>query len=98
MTTSSKKSVTIASLALAAMITLTAGVVASVPASDPVWNAPTQIARTNAAPTFANDRQPAVGSEDESLGRIEASRIVPCLMPKAWQRGCEASASKVAAR
>ena len=94
MTTSSKKSVTIASLALAAMITLTAGVVASVPASDPVWNAPTtKIARAHSAPTVANG-QPAAFS----IGQIEASRVLPCLMPAAWQRACEASAVKVAAR
>ena len=94
MTTSSKKSMTIASLALAAMITLTAGVVSAVPASDPVWNAPTtKIARTHSAPTFANEQPAAFG-----IGTTEASRIVPCLMPKAWQRGCDASFVKVAAR
>jgi hypothetical protein len=98
MTTSSKKTVTIASLALAAMITLTAGVVHSVPATDLVWNPPTKIAGNHIAPTFAKDQQPVLGREDESVGRIEASRIVPCLMPKAWQRGCEASAVKVASR
>ena len=92
--TSSNKSVTIASFALAAMITLTAGVVSAVPASDPVWNAPTtKIARVHSAPTVANE-QPAVFG----VGTTEASRILTCLMPKAWQRGCEASAVKVAAR
>ena len=94
MTTSSKKSVTIASLALAAMITMTAGVVHSVPASDPVWNAPTtKIVRAHSAPTFAKDQSAVFG-----IGTTEASRVVPCLMLKAWQRGCEASAVKVAAR
>jgi hypothetical protein len=96
MSTSSKKSVTIATLALAAIITLTAGVVHSVPASDPVWNAPTaKIARAHSAPTFATDRRPL---REESIGQIEASRVPPCLMPAAWQRGCAASAAKVVAR
>jgi len=93
MTTSSKKTVTIASLALSAMITMTAGVVHSVPASDPIWNAPTKIARAHSAPSFASE-QPAVFG----IGATEASRVVPCLMPKAWQRGCEPSAVKVAVR
>ena len=94
MTTRSKTSVTIASLTLVAMITLTAGVVSAVPASDPVWNAPaTKIARAHSALTFANERPAVFG-----VGTTEASRIVPCLMPKAWQRGCAASAMNVAAR
>jgi hypothetical protein len=84
MTTTSKKSVTITSLAIAAMITTTAGVVHGVPSSDPIWNAPAKITRAHSAPIFAMDQQPSFG-----LGTAEASRIVPCLMPPTWRRDCE---------
>jgi hypothetical protein len=49
--------------------------------------------RTHSAPTFAKEQPTVFG-----IGSAEASRFVPCFMPKAWRRGCEASAVKVAAR
>ena len=47
-----QKSVRIGSIALASLITVTAGLFYSIPASDPVWSAPTEIVQSHAAPAI----------------------------------------------
>jgi hypothetical protein len=51
------KRTTFAALAaLAVMISVTAGVVAALPSSDPAWNAATQLTRPPVAAVYAKDR------------------------------------------
>jgi len=90
---------TIASLAMAVMIAVTAGVVSTLHASDPTWNAPTQFARPPAATVYAKDRQQSQSRREErnELGALEASRVIPCMMPRAWQHDCQASTIRFAA-
>jgi hypothetical protein len=45
-----EKSIRIGSIALASLIAVTAGLFYSIPASDPVWSAPTKIVRPHEAP------------------------------------------------
>jgi hypothetical protein len=89
------KATTIASLAMAAMITVTAGAVSTLPASDPAWNAPTQFGRPTVAAVNAKS-QPR-SEERNQLGALEASRVIPCMMPRAWQRDCQVPTIKIAA-
>ena len=92
-----QKSVTIASLAvMAMMIGVTAGLVSNLPASDPAWRAPTQLSRTHFAPVIVKDQQPE--QVTDRIGERQASRLLPCMMPSAWRRDCEASSVKLAAK
>jgi hypothetical protein len=96
---STKKSITVLFLAAtAAMIGLTATLVSTLPASDPAWNAPTQLARPPAAAAYAKDRQQLQPHSEvvDEIGALEASRVIPCLMPRAWQRDCQVSAIRTA--
>src|SRR5205823_2207641 len=96
---STKKAITVAFLAtLAVMITVTTGLFSISPASDPAWNAPTQLGRPPVAAVYAKDRQQSQPPSDASdqIGALQASRLVPCMMPRAWQRDCQASMIRTA--
>jgi hypothetical protein len=90
-----QKSLTIASLwAMAMLVSVTAGVVSNLPASDPAWRAPAQI---NRAPMIVKEEQPEHRADArDQLGALEASGLVRCIMPPAWQKDCKVSTIKVA--
>jgi hypothetical protein len=89
---------TIASLsAMAMLVSVTAGVVSHLPESDAAWRAPIQISRAQLAPMIAKDQQPQFRAEArDQLGALEASGLVRCIMPPAWQKDCKVSTTRVA--
>jgi hypothetical protein len=98
-TSKPQKSFTIASVsAMAMLVSVTAGVVSNVPESDPAWRAPVQISRAQPVPVIARDQQPQLRADvRDQLGALEASGLVRCIMPPAWQKDCKASTMKIAA-
>ena len=96
---STRKSITVTFFVVtAAMIAITTGLVSTLPASDPAWNAPTKLARPPVASTYAKDHQqsaPRAEAPDE-IGALSASQVVPCLMPHAWQHDCRGSTVRTA--
>ena len=90
-----QKSLTVASFsAMAMLVSVTAGVVSNLPASDPARRAPTQISR---AQMIVKEEHPQLRADArDQLGALEASGLVHCIMPPAWQKDCKVSTIKVA--
>jgi hypothetical protein len=65
---------------MATTITVTSGLIYGVSSAAMISNAPIQV-----APTFVSD---------DRIGALEASRVVWCVMPTAWQRACENPTTK----
>ena len=77
-----QKSLTVASFsAMAMLVSVTAGVVSNLPASDPAWRAPTQISRAQMAQMIVKEEQPQLRADARGqLGALEASGLVRCIM------------------
>jgi hypothetical protein len=57
------------------------------------------VAHNHVAPAIANAQRFELRSEAaDQVGTLAASEINRCLMPRAWQRDCQALTIKVAAR
>jgi hypothetical protein len=91
----SQKSIAIACFtAMAVLLGATSALVSTLPASDPVWKAPSEFEHSRLARNSASNLAQAFelpGAAGLDRGEFEASRLVWCMMPRAWQRDCEAA-------
>jgi hypothetical protein len=88
-----RKSIAIAYFTAATLLLgASSALVSNLPGSDRVWKAPrdfeySRVAR-NTETAMADASNSAVTTR---AGDREASRLVWCMMPRAWQRDCEAA-------
>jgi hypothetical protein len=90
-----RKSIAIAYFtAVTLLLGLSSALVSNLPGSDRVWKAPkdfeySRLARSMVTPMAEASELSAVTMRQP--GEREASRLVWCMMPRAWQRDCEAA-------